>query len=137
MHQSALKAYDSVNKSTMSGRDVEASVLTKAAVALKKCQDNWTVASRDAKLDAALKFNQRVWTIFQAEWGNTDNPLPQNLKLDLLRLSIFIDKRTLEMIVNPSPEKLTILININHNIAAGLRARPADENAKAAARLFP
>ncbi len=40
MYQAALKAYDSVNKSTMSGRDVEAEVLTKAALKLKACQDN-------------------------------------------------------------------------------------------------
>ena len=35
MYQTALKAYDSVNRSTMSGRDVEAEVLTKAALKLK------------------------------------------------------------------------------------------------------
>jgi flagellar protein FlaF len=134
VHQAAFKAYETVNKSTMSGRDVEAAVLTKAALALKKCQDNWGEAKDNIELDAALKFNQRVWTIFQAELGNADNPLPQNLKLDLLRLSAFIDKRTLEMMAHPSPEKLTILININHNIAAGLRTRPAPvENPKAAA----
>jgi flagellar protein FlaF len=45
------------------------------------------------------------------------------LKRDLLRLSIFVDQRTLETLAHPSPEKLTILININHNIAAGLRTR--------------
>ncbi len=134
MYQAALKAYDSVNKSTMSGRDVEAAVLTKAAVALKKCQDHWVEAGRDDELNAALKFNQRVWTIFQAELGRVDNPLPQNLKRDLLRLSAFIDQRSLEMMAYPSPEKLTILININHNIAAGLRSRPAPaENIQAAA----
>ena len=134
MHPAALKAYESVNKSTMAGRDVEAAVLTKAAVALKKCQDNWTAASRNDELEAALKFNQRVWTIFQSELGKADNPLPQSLKIDLLRLSAFIDRRTLEMMAYPTPEKLTILININHNIAAGLRARPtALDIARAAA----
>jgi flagellar biosynthesis activator protein FlaF len=124
MYQAALKAYDSVNKSTMSGRDVEVEVLTKAALKLKGCQDNWTENGRDAKLEAALKYNQRVWTIFQVEVEKPDNPLPISLKVDLLRLSAFIDKRTLEMLAYPAPEKLTILININHNIAAGLRMRP-------------
>lgn len=125
MYPAALKAYDSVNKTTMSGRDVEAAVLTKAAVALKKCQDHWMDTDHDANLSAALKFNQRVWTIFQAELGNVDNPLPERLKVDLLRLSAFIDKRTLEMMAHPSPEKLTVLISINHNIAAGLRSQPS------------
>ncbi|MCK7508770.1 MAG: hypothetical protein MZV70_35240 [Desulfobacterales bacterium] len=58
-----MKAYESVNKSTMSGRDVEAEVLTKAALKLKDCQDHWEENGRNAKLDAALKYNQRIWTI--------------------------------------------------------------------------
>ena len=124
MYQAALKAYDSVNKSTMSGRDLEAEVLTKAALKLKECQDNWAKNGKGTKLEAALKHNQRVWTILQAEIGKPENPLPRALKLDLLRLSAFIDKRTLETIAYPQPEKLTILININHNIAAGLRTKP-------------
>jgi flagellar protein FlaF len=133
VYQTALKAYETVNKSTMSGRDVEADVLTKAALKLKNCQENWSTVSLNTDLNAALKFNQRVWTIFQAELGNANNPLPQRLKIDLLRLSAFIDKRTLELMAYPAPEKLTILININFNIAAGLRTRPTAENEKAAA----
>jgi hypothetical protein len=37
------------------------------------------------------------------------------------------------MIAHPSPEKLTILIDINHNIAAGLRKRPKAANSEKAA----
>jgi flagellar protein FlaF len=134
VYQAALKAYDSVNKSTMSGRDVEAEVLTKAALKLKECQDNWAENAKGIKLEAALKYNQRVWTIFQAELEKPENPLPNALKVDLLRLSTFIDKRTFETIAYPAPEKLTILISINHNIAAGLRMQPAAAGgAKAAA----
>jgi flagellar protein FlaF len=134
MYQAALKAYDNVNKSTMSGRDIEAEVLTKAALKLKACQDNVTRNGHDGDLDAALKYNQRVWCIFQAELEKPQNPLPNALKVSLLRLVAFIDKRTLETIAYPSPEKLTILININQNIAAGLRARPSlVEAGKAAA----
>lgn len=107
----------------MSGRDVEAEVLTKAALKLKECQDNWVASGQGAKLEAALKYNQRVWTIFQAELAKPENSLPNTLKVDLLRLSAFIDKRTFETMAYPAPEKLAILININHNIAAGLRMR--------------
>ena len=124
MYQTALKAYESVNKSTMSGRDVEAEVLTKAALKLKDCQEQWAENGGNVRLEAALKYNQRIWTIFQAELEKPENPLPDALKVDLLRLSVFIDRRTMETIAYPAPEKLTILININHNIAAGLRNRP-------------
>ncbi|RPJ14014.1 MAG: flagellar biosynthesis regulatory protein FlaF [Deltaproteobacteria bacterium] len=125
MYQAALKAYDSVNKATMSGRDVEAEVLTKAALKLKACQNTWAENGQSINLEAALKYNQRIWTIFQAEIEKPDNPLPDALKADLLKLSIFVDKRTLETLAYPMPEKLTILININYNIAAGLRMRPS------------
>jgi flagellar biosynthesis activator protein FlaF len=123
MYPTALKAYDSVNKSTMSGRDIEAEVLTQAALKLKDCQDHWEENDRGARLETALKYNQRIWTIFQAELEKPQHPLPHGLKVDLLRLSAFIDKRTFETMAYPAPEKLTILININHNIAAGLRTR--------------
>ena len=124
MYQKAFKAYESVNKSTMSGRDVEAEVLTQAARKLKECQDHWQENIRNTKLHDALKHNQRIWTILQAELEKPENPLPIDLKRDLLRLSFFIDKRTMETLAYPSPEKLTILININHNISAGLRTKP-------------
>jgi flagellar protein FlaF len=74
-----------------------------------------------------------VWCIFQAELENPANPLPNALKVNLLRLIAFIDKRTLEAIAYPTPEKLTILININQNIAAGLRTRPNAAQAEKAA----
>jgi flagellar protein FlaF len=125
VYQAALKAYDSVNKATMGGRDIEAEVLTKAALKLKACQESWAENGQSDKLSAALQYNQRIWTIFQAELEKPDNPLPSALKADLLRLIFFVDKRTLETLAYPAPEKLTILININHNIAAGLRMRPA------------
>jgi hypothetical protein len=47
---SPLKAYETVNKSTMSGREVEAAVLTKAARKLRECQNNWDAANRREKL---------------------------------------------------------------------------------------
>lgn len=127
MSTNPMEAYESVNQSTMSGREIEAAVLTKAARKLKVCQDNWDADDRHANLDIALKFNQRIWSIFQGELAREDNPLPRKLKVDLLSLSAFIDRRIFEIIANPSPEKLTIVININNNIAAGLRKRPSTD----------
>ena len=125
MQQSPLEAYQNVEKMTGSGRDIEANVLTKAALKLKDCQDNWDRDHRDEKLHTALQFNQRIWSIFQGELAREDNPLPDNLKADLLTLSAFIDRRIFEIMAYPTPEKLTIIIDINNNIAAGLRERPA------------
>ena len=121
MYNKALNAYKSVEKTTVSGRETEARVLTEAALKLRACQKQWDTDSRGDLLDEALTYNQRIWTIFQAELGKEDNPLPDNIKLDLLRLSSFIDKRIFEVMAYPAPEKLNIIIKINENIAAGLR----------------
>ncbi|MBN2809601.1 MAG: flagellar biosynthesis regulator FlaF [Deltaproteobacteria bacterium] len=124
MSLNPINAYKKVGQETLSGRDVEAMVLLKAAKKLQDCQDNWESADRDQKLDESLKFNQLIWSIFQSELAAEDNPLPKPLRVSLLRLSAFIDGRSLETLAYPASEKLTILIKINRNIAAGLRQHP-------------
>ena len=124
MYNNPLNAYQTTDKATMSGRELEASVLTKAALKLSDCQKNWESEDRDAILEEALKFNHRIWSIFQAELSKDDNPLPNEIKVNLLRLSAFIDKRLFEIMAEPHPEKLNIVIDINNNIAAGLRNAP-------------
>ncbi|MGB5748913.1 MAG: flagellar biosynthesis regulator FlaF [Desulfobacterales bacterium] len=120
----SLRAYESVSKATRSGRETEAAVLTKAAIMLKDCQDNWDAPDRDNRLEEALKYNQRIWSIFQSELAREDHELPKKLRLDILRLAAFIDRRIFETIAFPSPEKLKIVIDINNNLAAGLRNSP-------------
>ena len=121
MYNNPAQAYQKVDKATMSGRETEARVLTLAALKLKECQNNWENDTKHEQLDAALRFNQQIWSIFQTELVKNDNPLPQNIKQDVLRLSAFIDKRIFDTMAFPSPEKLNIIIKINQNLAAGLR----------------
>ncbi len=120
----SLKSYESVENATRSGREIEAAVLTKAAIKLKKCQDNWDAPDREYKLDEALKYNQRIWSIFQSELSRNDHEMPKKLRLDILRLAAFVDRRLFETMAFPEPEKLNIVININNNLAAGLRGSP-------------
>ena len=127
MYANPVETYKLTDQATMSGREIEAAVLTKAALKLKECQTNWDAEDRDEKLEEALKFNQRIWSIFQTEIAKEDNPLPAQLKRDLLSLSAFIDRRILDTMAYPSPEKLTIVIEINNNIAAGLRGSPVKD----------
>lgn len=123
MLKTGIEAYREVQKTTMSGRELEASVLVKAAHKLKNCRDNWDTPDILERLDEALKYNQRLWSFFQAELSRPDHPMPKKLREDLLSLSLFIDKRIFEIMASPSPERLDILININLNIAAGLSAK--------------
>jgi flagellar protein FlaF len=121
MPANPLDAYRNVEKATLSQRDIEATVLTKAAIQLQSIKENWTRDDHDAQLEDALNYNQRVWTFFQAELSVEENPLPEEIKRNLLALSLFVDRRTFEALAYPAPEKLDVLININLNVAAGLR----------------
>lgn len=120
----SLRAYESVSKATRCGPEIEAAVLTKAAVKLKECRDNWDAPDRDKRLEEALKYNLRIWSIFQIELTREDHELPKSLRLDILRLAAIIDRRIFETLAFPSPEKLNIVIDINNNLAAGLRSSP-------------
>ena len=125
MYRNPLQAYQSVDQATLPGREAEAVILTKAAQKLKACQNDWTSPDRDAHLDEALRYNQLLWSILQGELSQDDNPLPKEIRLNLLRLSAFMDRRIIEVMAQPEAEKLDILIAINQNIAAGLREHPA------------
>ena len=120
MHISPLQAYETVNKTTMSGREIEAAVLNQAALKLKDCQENWNSDDHVERLDAALNFNQQIWSILQGELVKADNPLPRQIRQNLLSLGAYVDRRIYEIMAFPSPEKLNIVIDINRNIAAGL-----------------
>jgi flagellar biosynthesis activator protein FlaF len=125
VYRNPLQAYQSVDQTTLPGREAEAVILTKAAQKLKICQDDWNHPDRDARLDEALRYNQLLWSILQGELSRDDNPLPKEIRLNLLRLSAFMDRRIIELMAQPDSEKLNILIAINQNIAAGLREHPA------------
>ena len=130
MSAAYLEAYKTAKTSNMSGREIEAAALTRCALMLSECRDNWDAPDREEKLNGVLRINQSVWSIFQGELTQKENLLPKKLKEDLLSLSIFIDKRTIQIMALQEPEKLNILIDINLNIAAGLNVTPNKEEAE-------
>lgn len=125
MLPNAVKSYQSVDNTTMSGRETEARVLTQGALQLIECQKQWGVGDHHTRLDTALRYNQKIWSIFQVEVAKADNPLPTTIKQNILQLSKFIDQRIFDTMAFPEARKLDILININQNIAAGLRGNPS------------
>lgn len=119
-NQSAAQAYQNTIKHAGSSRDREAAVLIKAALMLEsaKAED----ASR-ADLRQALTFNRRIWVIFVTELTAKGHPMPKKLRENLVNLGIFTFKQTVYIQGHPKEkQKLDVLININRNIAAGLRA---------------
>lgn len=122
--------YKKAEKKSLAGKDLEVAVLVKGARLLKECQRNWesyTQKQRLTELAEACKYNQRVWAVFQTEALQEDNPLPAQLKRNILLLAGYVDKRLIDVLAYPSPEKLTQVIDINLNIAAGLRGIPSGD----------
>ncbi|MCX6139007.1 MAG: flagellar biosynthesis regulator FlaF [Ignavibacteriales bacterium] len=121
MHANLAVAYKQAQKTAMSDREIEAAVLMKAAATLKQCQTRWEDSLQDGSLDKALRYDQQVWTVFQAAVVEESNPLPEALKQNIMQLSLFVDRKIFELMCYPEPHKLDILIKINTNLAMGLR----------------
>jgi flagellar protein FlaF len=122
-----FEVYKKAEKENLTGKNLEVFVLVKGARLLRECQKNWnklTNKQQMLQLGEACKYNQRIWAVFQTEALREDNPLPAVLKRNILLLAGFVDKKLIDVLAYPSPEKLTQIIDINLNIAAGLRGIP-------------
>lgn len=117
-HQGAL-AYQQVAKKTEAPRDREANLLSRSAANLQNVRDNWETNASD--LERALHFNRRLWTVFMTSVTGTQNPLPAPIRQNIANLGLFVMNQTRELTLEPAPTKLTVLININRELAAGLR----------------
>jgi flagellar protein FlaF len=122
MHHGAA-AYASTAKvtATASPRDLEASLLLKAAAKIQSVKDQWP--ARANELGAALAYNRKLWTILATSATRPENPLPLAIKNNIANLGLFVFQRTVDIEIAPAPEKLGILVSINSNIAAGLAGR--------------
>ncbi len=123
MFSSPHLAYEAGGKATFSTRDLEAAALYKSARQLEAVRNQWDGANRGDLLAGALRFNQRLWTVFQCELASPDHQLAAEVRANLLNLCRFVDRRTYEVLADPDPAALQILININRSVADGLSVR--------------
>lgn len=121
MQNSAAFAYKQVGAQTVSPRVLEANLLSRAAGQLQRVRDDWDNTRHE--LTSALLFNRKLWTVFLGSVTGEDSQLPKALRENIANLGIFVMKQTLNVMSEPEARKLTVLININREIAAGLRER--------------
>ena len=55
MLSAQIETYRNVHKMTLTGRELEAAVLAKAAQKLTLCQDNWEASDREKNLQGGFK----------------------------------------------------------------------------------
>ena len=120
MHRQGAAAYQQVARQTTSPRDLEANLLSKAAANFQRIRDNWDL--NQGELHGALRFNRRLWNVFLSSVTRPDNPLPKPIRENVANLGLFVMKQTLAIQSRPEARKLDVLITINRELAAGLRA---------------
>lgn len=117
----AALAYARTAQATVSPRELEAHLLMKAATKLQAIREDWSKA--DTELAGALLYNRKLWIIFVTSVTEGQNQLPAELRQNIANLGVFVFNRTIEVEREPTPDKLNALIEINRNLAAGLRDR--------------
>jgi flagellar protein FlaF len=130
MSKDKVAAYAQQQKRALTPREVEAMAFTKAALMLEDAKKH---INNIAEYSKALRFNHLLWTIIQADLTDPENQLPPEIKANVMSLSIFVDKQTTKALRSSTPTDLDVLININRNLAAGLRTNPETAAAGAAA----
>lgn len=116
------QAYARTVQSSAPAREIEAQALLKAATQLHEVQSNWSAMDAQ-RVDAALRFNRQLWAIFLSAAQNDENPQPLEIRQRIANIGVFVLNQTVEMLLDPQPAKLSSLIEINRNIAAGLSGR--------------
>jgi flagellar biosynthesis activator protein FlaF len=123
------KIYEEMQRETLEGRELEASVLFRGAQKLRQCARTWQNNQSpefDDNLTDSLQFNQRLWSFLQTELSNPANALPETLRLNLLRLGKFIDKRIFTLFAGGGTvEDLLSIARVNERIAEALQAAKA------------
>ena len=118
-------AYRRISRLALSPRGAEAEAFTKAARLLYQAGQARTGQGGTEKFDydayaSALRFNQTLWTIIQADLGRDATHLPAGLRHDILNLSLYVDKQTIKALSDPKAEHLGALVEIDRTIARGL-----------------
>ncbi|MBV9954351.1 MAG: flagellar biosynthesis regulator FlaF [Pseudolabrys sp.] len=121
MTKSAAQAYGNVAKQISSPRKLEADLLLEAASRLQAVQNDR--GDKNAKLDHALRYNRKLWTIFLTSVTSAESQLSAEIRQNVANLGMFVIKQSMELLGNPRPESIGALININRQVAAGLMGR--------------
>ncbi len=123
--QNRTQAYAKIAQATGSPRELEAQLLMRAAAKLQAIKD--ASSRQDGEVVSAIRYNRRLWLVFASSIGKPENPLPSEIKRNVANLANFIVNHSMKLESDSShaQDRVGILININREIAAGLRVQAA------------
>jgi flagellar protein FlbT len=117
----AANAYAKVAKETVPPRELEATLLLKAAAKLQAVHDSWQ--DKPAGFKDAVLYNRRLWTVFLDAVTRDDNKLPKSVRDNLAKLGVFVMGETYALMTKPTLNQLKAIIKVNRGLAAGLRGK--------------
>lgn len=122
-YSQAAGAYDqNAQQNTPDQRELEGRVLLKASRMMQDLVRDWDNRTLEL-LEATLVYNRQIWMLFyDTALENPEGNRPNDLRSNIINLANFIFKRELEILSDPQKEKISVLININKEVAAGLLA---------------
>lgn len=132
----ASNAYSNNKAASLSDpRTMEAQALMKAATKLDLIRKNLRegVKMSVEAIGEPLEYNKKLWIVFADSMADENHDLPQQLKNNIASLAVFMLKKTLDVMADPQPAKLDVMIDINRQIASGLMKTPPKENTDTAA----
>ncbi len=121
MQQGSVQAY---NRSQTFGDNPQETVAKSLLEAARRLTDVLAAPDDDDQFDSALLLNLRLWSMIAADLLAPENPMPVEVKSNLLSLHRFVDNHTFDALSDRDPAKLQVLININRNISSGISSAP-------------
>lgn len=128
-YASAAGTYGKTAKETVGQRELEAQLLIKSANELQRLHDKWDEATPE-DIDNILTYNRKLWMVFFDTALENPDERPTDLRNNIVNLCNFIFKRSINILSEPSREKLNVLIEINRQIAAGLMVKTTEPTGK-------
>ena len=112
--------------------ELEASILLNYALALSKA----STSNDDQEKVVAIENNLRLWVKIESSLASAKNLLPESIKVNMIKLSKFVERMTLTKGIKMSKSDFDCLININIQISEGLLAAVQSSLAKEEAFLL-
>ncbi len=116
--QSGAQAYAHTAQKTANPRDLEARLLIQAANKLQSIVSGQVTDTQEMR--EALRYNRKLWTILATSATAAENPLPKQIKENIGNIALFVLPHCVELEHQPLPQRMTSLVNINRELAAGL-----------------
>lgn len=109
--------YAAVQQQTVSGRDLERTLLERVTAKMRSSIDD---NSDIARLHESLRLNRNIWTTFATDLASPDNMYPDDVKASLISIASYIERNTFAAAKQTSV--LKSFVDINTAIIQGLEA---------------